>query len=125
MKNGVKIFWGVIIAVIVLGVGSTFFIKQQPGVLDGFAQCLKDKGAIFYGAYWCPHCQAQKKLFGVSAKLLPYVECSTPDGKNQTQICIDEKIESYPTWVFPSGEKYTGERTLVQLASSTGCVLPQ
>ncbi|MEK9176664.1 MAG: hypothetical protein AAB923_00015, partial [Patescibacteria group bacterium] len=44
-----------------------------PGSLDGFAQCLKDNGAVFCGAYWCPHCQNQKKLFGTSAALLPFV----------------------------------------------------
>lgn len=125
MKNGVKVFWGVLIAVIVIGVGASFFVNKQPGKLDGFAQCLGEKGAIFYGAFWCPHCQAQKKLFGTSAKLLPYVECSTPDGQSQTPICKEKEISSYPTWVFANGEKLTGERTLAELASSTQCALPQ
>ena len=26
------------------------------------AQCLKDKGVIFYGAFWCPHCKKQVSL---------------------------------------------------------------
>ncbi|MBM3272210.1 hypothetical protein FJY94_02935 [Candidatus Kaiserbacteria bacterium] len=127
MKNGVKIFWGVIIAVIIISIGASFVMGRtaQPGALDGFAQCLADKQAVFYGAFWCPHCQAQKRLFGTSVKLLPYVECSTPDGKGQTAVCIEKKVESYPTWVFANGETYTGERTLAQLASSTGCVMPQ
>ena len=29
-----------------------------------------------YGAYWCPHCQAQKKVFGESFQYVPYVECT-------------------------------------------------
>ena len=105
-------------------------VSTGPGPLDSFATCLKDKGATFYGAFWCPHCQNQKKLFGKSAKLLPYVECSTPDGKAQLQICIDNKIVSYPTWDFlPSGtatttELYPGVLQLSELAERTACPLP-
>ena len=67
--------------------GARFFLKEDnsPGQYDAFAQCLKDKGAIFYGAFWCPHCQNQKAMFGKSVQFLPYVECSTPDGNGQTQ----------------------------------------
>jgi thiol-disulfide isomerase/thioredoxin len=125
MKKGVLIFWGAIIAVIVIGVGGSLFLSTQPGKLDSFAQCLKDKGATFYGAFWCPHCQNTKRMFGRSAKLLPYVECSTPDGKGQIQICADKKIESYPTWVFADGSRLNGEVTLQQLAEKTSCTLPQ
>lgn len=96
-----------------------------PGKLDGFAQCLKDKGATFYGAFWCPHCQNQKKLFGSSAKLLPYVECSTPSGQSQTQICKDKNIEGYPTWEFADASRESGELSLTRLAEKTGCTLPE
>lgn len=107
--------------------GIVLFARQSgvPGPLDGFAQCLKDKGAIFYGAFWCPHCQKQKALFGKSVKLLSYVECSTPDGSGQTQECENKKIESYPTWEFTGGERLSGEIPLKALAEKTGCVLPQ
>jgi thiol-disulfide isomerase/thioredoxin len=124
MKNGVLIFWGVIILVTILGVGSSFFITSGPGKLDGFAQCLKDKEVIFYGAFWCPHCQRTKAMFGVSAKLLPYVECSTPDGKGQNQICVDKQITNYPTWTSPATTTVlTGEQTLEKLAEFSGCAL--
>lgn len=96
-----------------------------PGKLDTFAQCLKDKGAIFYGAFWCPHCQNQKKLFGDSVKLLPYVECSTADGKGQLDVCKEKKIEGYPTWIFADGTRESGELTLEHLAEKTSCVLPK
>ena len=125
MKNGVYIFWGAIIIVIALVVGGTFFLSAQPGRLDSFASCLKDRGAVFYGAFWCPHCQATKSLFGRSVKLLPYVECSTPDGKDQLQICKDKSIQNYPTWEFADGTRQTGELTLQQLSDATGCPLPQ
>ena len=28
------------------------------------AECLSEHGVIMYGAFWCPHCAAQKKVFG-------------------------------------------------------------
>lgn len=90
---------------------------------DTFAQCVGDSGATFYGAYWCPHCQAQKKLFNNSKKL-PYVECSTPDGKGQLPICIDKEITGYPTWVFADGSRENGELTFEKLAEKTGCEIP-
>lgn len=96
-----------------------------PGKLDAFADCLKQNGATFYGAFWCPHCQSQKALFGKSAKRLPYLECSTPDGRGQTAVCKDKKIESYPTWEFKDGSRLNGEIPLAQLAEKTGCLLPQ
>lgn len=129
--NNVKIF-SVVIVVLVVGVIGTAAVRSKggpvssaPGKYDTFAQCLKDKGAIFYGAYWCPHCQAQKKLFGTSVKLLPYVECSTANGQGQTQICIDKNVKSYPTWEFADGSRLDGEIPLAQLAEKTSCVLPQ
>ncbi|MEK7575095.1 MAG: hypothetical protein AAB511_02605, partial [Patescibacteria group bacterium] len=91
---------------------------------DGFAQCLKDKGAIFYGAFWCPHCQKQKALFGSAKKLLPYIECSTPDGRGQLPLCTEVGIKNYPTWVFPDMSSSTGEVALSVLSEKTGCPLP-
>ena len=131
MTNQVKIFISVI-AVLILGTIITVLIQTHinstpagPGKYDAFATCLKDKGATFYGAFWCPHCQAEKKLFGSSVDLLPYVECSTPDANGQTQVCIDKGIKSYPTWIFADGSQLTGEIPLQQLADKTSCALPQ
>jgi glutaredoxin len=99
--------------------------EVDPGVrLLPFAQCIKQSGTTFYGAFWCPHCAATKKMFGSAQKELPYVECSTPDTQHQTQICIDKKIEGYPTWVFPDGSRKTGELTLDELSTQTKCPLP-
>lgn len=132
MENkNVKIFVSVI-GLLVLGTIGTVLLQSNsssapsvPGKYDTFATCLKDKGAVFYGAFWCPHCQATKKLFGSSQKLLPYIECSTPDANGQTQVCKDKKIENYPTWEFSDSSRLTGETTLQQLADKTSCVLPQ
>ncbi len=129
MMNNIKIFISVI-ALLVLGVIATIVFRSggqpiEPGKYDTFAQCLKDKGAVFYGAFWCSHCQAQKKLFGTSVKLLPYVECSTADGNTQTKICADKKISGYPTWEFADQSRLTGEIALAKLAEKTSCELPK
>src|SRR5579871_5037275 len=55
--------------------------------LATLASCLKSRGVLFYGAFWCPYCAKQKAAFGDAASLLPYVECSNPDGRTQTAIC--------------------------------------
>lgn len=112
---------GLILAVVIVGLVFAVRDNSGPGKLDGFATCLKDQGAVFYGTFWCSHCRATKALFGSSAKLLPYVECSTPDGNGQTQVCIDKKIESYPTWIFKDGSQLHGEVTLEALSEKTGC----
>ncbi|OGI58335.1 hypothetical protein A3C60_00190 [Candidatus Nomurabacteria bacterium RIFCSPHIGHO2_02_FULL_37_45] len=125
-----KIFF-LIIGLLILGVISTILVRSGseestgPGKYDEFVTCLKDKGATFYGAFWCPHCQAQKKIFGSSAKFLPYVECSTADGGAQTKICIDKKITGYPTWEFADGTRLDGEISLAQLVEKTACELPK
>lgn len=124
-KRGVMIFWIILGVLIVGGFGASAYMKTLPGKYDSLAQCLGEKGAKFYGAFWCPHCQAQKKMFGNSEKLLPYVECSLPDGKTQTQECIDKQVQQYPTWEFADGSRLTGEQQPAALAEKTGCALPQ
>ena len=122
-----KFFVIFIIAVVLLVGALGFFMNRdnsKSSKLDGFAQCLKQSGAEFYGAFWCPHCQAQKALFGSSKQYLPYTECSNPDN-SQTQICKDKKIEGYPTWIFKDGSILTGEQTLATLADKTQCSLPK
>ncbi len=86
--------------------------------MDFFAQCLGDNGATMYGAYWCPHCMEQKKLFGTSVQFIHYVEC-----ESEKSTCRDAKIRGYPTWII-NGTFLEGERSLQELASLTGCTLP-
>ena len=110
-------------AVVVVAVLIVILIinNNQPGELDDFARCLGDNGAKFYGAFWCSHCQDQKEMFGRSERLLPYIECSTADGNNQTIVCQQAKVESYPTWEFADGQRQTGVLSLETLAAKTGC----
>jgi len=123
-KNAVMV--AVLIVVVIGVIGGVWFMQhQQPSVnYDTFAQCIKDSGAQFYGAFWCPHCQEQKALFGNAEKNLPYIECSTPDTNGQLQVCIDEKITVYPTWKFKDGTIHEGDMSLQELADQTKCVLP-
>jgi thiol-disulfide isomerase/thioredoxin len=127
MTKGVTLFCSILIAIIVLAFGWTFFLQSRPGRLDSFAQCIKDKGVIFYGAFWCPHCQNTKAMFGKSAKLLPYVECSTPDGRGELPVCKDLGITKYPTWMKGNSTStvLTGKKTLQELSEFSGCALPQ
>ena len=126
MKTKNIAIWIIIGAVVAVG-GAWFLIKADNGrsKYDDFAKCLKDKGAIFYGAFWCPHCQNQKKMFGSSDKFLPYVECSTPDGRSQLPVCNDKKITGYPTWEFTDESRESGEVPLETLSKKTGCSLPK
>ncbi len=113
------------IASIILVIGALVILlvvqAKKPGKYDTVAQCIADSGATFYGAFWCPHCQATKAMFGKSAKLLPYVECSQPSGKGQLQVCTDAGITGYPTWRFADGSELSGERTMAELAAKTNC----
>lgn len=125
----------IVIAVAIAGVmligGSKFLgttkeqmTPEKEGKYMAFAECLAEKGAKFYGAFWCPHCKEQKEMFNDASTKLPYIECSTPDKKNQTQVCIDAGIESYPTWILANGEHLNGVISLEKLAEKTSCTLP-
>lgn len=95
-----------------------------PGQYDAFAQCITEKGAKMYGAYWCPHCQNQKKQFGKSFSKVTYIECAQPGNPNaQVKECVDAKISGYPTWEFADGSRMEGEMSLEALAEKTGCQL--
>lgn len=114
-----------VIVIILLFLGGIFYWNSRPGKFDTFASCLQEKGATFYGAFWCQHCQNQKRMFGRSERLLPYVECSTPDAKGQIQVCTDKGVKNYPTWEFADGSREIGEVALSKLAEKTGCELPK
>lgn len=115
-----------IIAVVAIGglVAWGVYENKKPGKYDVLAQCISDSGAKFYGAFWCPHCANQKKEFGTSAKLLPYIECSTPDGKGKLPVCEEAGITGYPTWRFADGTELGGEVSLADLSAKTMCPLP-
>lgn len=92
--------------------------------MDTFAQCISDSEAILYGAWWCPHCEEQREMFGVSEQFLPYQECSLPNSKNQNLICKKAEIQVYPTWIFRDGTKVEGSLSFDEISKHTNCPLP-
>lgn len=100
-------------------------ITTQSGPAElALAEHLRDAGAIFYGAWWCPHCHDQKQLFGQEAsEIITYVECSSPDGNTQTAECQEAGITGYPTWEV-NGERLSGAQPLEELAQLTGYTGP-
>lgn len=90
--------------------------------LDSFAQCLSVSGVKMYGAYWCGHCQNNKKIFGSSVQYISYIECD-PNGQNsEAGLCAEKGIDGYPTWEI-NGKFYPGEQSLSKLAQLSGCSL--
>lgn len=102
-----------------------FTACQEKPATDGqyaaLAQCLTEKGVKFYGAYWCPHCQDQKKAFGDDFRYITYVECD-PNGKDsKSQECIDAGVNSYPSWFFPGQGLEVGVQKMETLAQKANC----
>ena len=75
---------------------------------------LRAKGALFYGAWWCPACHQQKALFGeTGAATLPYLECDkTAAGR---QRCNAAEIQVYPTWTMKDKPRLVGVQSLEEL----------
>jgi len=101
----------VIFVLIVGGIGWGYLNTLKPAALDGFAQCLTDKGAIMYGATSCQYSHAQQGMFGNSKKYL--------DIRNFNE---DPNVRTTPTWLI-NGEYYPNVQTFDRLASLTGCGL--
>lgn len=109
--------------------------------LDSLANCLADKNVKEYGAFWCPNCAKQEKMFGSSHEILRdrkvYVECDPrcildENGKlpvacrgieGMAEECLDKGIDKYPTWDFPNGDRLIGVQEFNILAEKAGCVL--
>lgn len=131
---GVVAFFLIIIGVVYLNKGSFGVVAppaptaylSAPSKYDDFAKCLTAKGVKMYGAFWCPHCINQKNAFGSSFQYLDYQECTIDGQRNSfAQACKDAGIEGYPTWKFSNGTSKAGEVPFEDLASLSGCALPQ
>lgn len=120
MKNA---YLYAILAIGILVVGYLIFSNSTPNQekMNALATCLQEKGVKMYGAFWCPHCNEQKKMFGSAFSKIEYIECSTPDGRAQLQVCKDAGIDGYPTWEFPNGTRASGELKAQDLAEKANC----
>ncbi len=127
MKSSTKIAAGVLVIAAALFVmfKITGNVSAEPSIYDSFAKCTSDSGAVMYGAYWCPHCENQKEIFGSSFKYVNYIECDPRGNNAKPELCEQAEIQGYPTWIFSNGEKRSGEMPLRTLASLTGCTLPE
>jgi len=93
-------------------------IQPSSNRQQALARHLKQKGAVVYGAWWCPHCTQQKELFGMEAiELLPYVECDKDDAGRKH--CQEAQVRSYPTWDL-NGERRLGVLSLEELEIWSG-----
>lgn len=123
-NNSSKYLYAAAALVVILLIGFIATKEKAPSIYDGFAQCLTEKGAQMYGAWWCPHCENQKKSFGNSFDYIKYTECSVPGSRAMNETCKEAGIEGYPTWVFEDDSRLSGERSMEELSEKTGCELP-
>ena len=129
VKKSHKGIW--IIGLIIVIVVVLFFLltKKSSGAsqseIDTFTKCITEKGAVMYGAFWCPHCARTKKMFGSSFKYVKYVECDPRGDNEQSELCISKGIDKYDTWEFADGSRLVSEPTFAQLGENTGCPVPR
>jgi|GEM_PF-1293710 len=95
--------------------------EVKDGKYAELAKCLTKEGVKFYGAFWCPHCQEQKAMFGDDLRYVTFVECDPRDPKADPADCAERKIDRYPTWFFPGQGNETGYHTAEELAKKSGC----
>ena len=113
---------GVSAAAVAIVVGVVVFAVAPPAgtpYQEALARHLAKSGAVFYGAYWCPHCQEQKERFGGAAAALPYVECDPKGERSQTERCRAAGVKVFPTWVL-GAERREGVQALDELARLSG-----
>ena len=106
--------------------------------ITALATCLADNGIKEYGAFWCPNCAKQEKMFGNAYAIIKdrevYIECdprcSVPKENlpvacngivGQTDLCLEKGVTKYPHWEFPNGDILLGVQELKTLADKAGC----
>ena len=111
--------------ILVLHLNYTGILGEPPAPEDPEARALaihlSKTGAKMYGAFWCPHCQQQKAIFGASANRLPYVECS-PNGQNAPHRRKSAKLNTFKAIQPGSSTGSTSRKfsAVKQLADNTG-----
>lgn len=110
--------------VVLIGLfGLALWQQVRPTGLNDFADCLTEKGAVMYGAWWCPHCQDQKAMFGPSFKRIKSVECGAGKGQFNKDACPN--ITSTPSWADKDGVLTPGTASLQELSERYSCPLPE
>lgn len=131
-RSGEKVPASLVAAACVVGIvfaAGAFALQREPiGVPDYTAQaeCLTEKGVVMYGAYWCPKCERQKRLFGDAFAAIAYVECD-PRGENaQAERCLARGISGTPTWLQETADgtelgRLEGVQDVSELAAKFDC----
>ena len=118
-----KIIFLSLILIIISGlVYAGYYNSKKPGEYDDFAKCLTEKNIKEYGAFWCPNCAEQKKLFGKSFKYVDYIECDPRGNNARPELCKEKGITGYPTWEI-DGNFLQGVQSLNKLSEESGCEL--
>jgi uncharacterized membrane protein len=107
------------VAFVLAGYGLSGRQEAATAYAEGLAKHLAASDAKFYGAYWCPHCTDQKRMFGPAARYLPYVECDPRSREAKPHECAAAGVRAYPTWII-RGRKYEGTIPLQDLARLSG-----
>jgi uncharacterized membrane protein len=107
-----------LVAVATVGLSYAVFSATGPAspYQEALARHLRDSGARFYGASWCPACREQKRLFGTAASELPYVECDAASAGARTDLCVQANVRNFPTWTIRGG-RHEGVLPLATLAN--------
>ena len=126
-RNGPRWIWILMILGLLGGAwaGYDFYSSRHASTLDDFAKCVSSKGALMYGAWWCPHCAEQKESFGFAFQYVTFTECGIegqPHSVNEQ--CKNAGIKNFPTWQFGDGHREEGVLSLPDLSAKTGCKLP-
>ena len=86
---------------------------------DALVSHMEKTGVKMYGAFWCGHCEQQKKTLGESVKNI-YIECDARGDDEQAELCIEKGIEGYPTFELSDGSFISGVHSIDELIEITG-----
>lgn len=121
MKEGKRfllILSGAVVLILLVYFLIVYVLPGQSSLAEPLAKCLQSKNVTMYGAYWCSHCQNEKKMFGQYFSYINYVECEGASGN--PEVCMAAGVQGYPTWKI-NGNTYSGEKSLLELKELSGC----
>jgi uncharacterized membrane protein len=114
---------GVAVGTVVLSVAVFSLTAPASPYQEALARHLSATGARFYGAFWCPACREQKRLFGSAADELPYVECDARGPAARPDLCTQAGVRQFPTWTIKGG-RHEGVQSLDALGRASGFTPP-
>ncbi len=120
-SSSFRIYAGIAILLVGAYYGGWYYKNHK---YDSFAKCLTAKQTKMYGLYYCPHCIAQKEMFGAAFHNVAYVECATKGSSEEVAQCTAAGVKLFPSWQFGAEPPKEGVLSLETLSEKTGCSLP-